>query len=94
VQHIVYTGLIGLALVIAGRVFLAFRVARNQPDGWQASYMNHIYFTYISLWEGFFIVGLLDLKAPAWLVGVVAVGVVLLGALWFNNYNRQVVTAS
>jgi hypothetical protein len=39
-------------------------------------------------------VGLLDLKAPAWLVGVVAVGVVLLGALWFNNYNRQVVTAS
>jgi hypothetical protein len=71
VQHIVYTGLIGLALVIAGRVFLAFRVARNQRDGWQASYMNHIYFTYISLWEGFFIVGLLDLKAPAWLVGVV-----------------------
>jgi hypothetical protein len=56
--------------------------------------MNHICFTYISLWEGFFIVGLLDLKAPAWLVGVVAVGVVLLGALWFNNYKRQVVTAS
>jgi hypothetical protein len=94
VQHIVHAGLIGLAAVIAGRVYLAFRVARNQPDRWQASYMNHIYFTYISLWEGFFIVGLLDLKAPAWLVGVVAVGVVLLGALGFNNYKRQVVTAS
>jgi hypothetical protein len=49
VQHIVFAGLIGLAGVIAVRVYLAFRMARNQPDGWQQAYMNHMYFTYISL---------------------------------------------
>jgi hypothetical protein len=51
--------------------------------------MNHIYFTYISLWEGFFIVGLFDLNAPAWLMGLVAVGVLVLGAILFSRYKRQ-----
>jgi NADH:ubiquinone oxidoreductase subunit 6 (subunit J) len=60
-QHIVFSVLIGLAVVIATRLILAFRVARERREGWRASYMNHIYFTYISLWEGFFIVGLFDL---------------------------------
>jgi hypothetical protein len=88
-QRIVFSVLIGLAAVIAARVYLAFEMTRKRRDGWQVSYMNHIYFTYISLWEGFFIVGLFDLNAPAWLIGLVAVGVLVLGAILFSRYKRQ-----
>jgi hypothetical protein len=89
IQRIVFAVLVGLAAFIVARVFLANRAARLQPTGWEAAYMNHIYFSYISLWEGFFIVGLLDLGAPPWLIGAVAVGVVILGAVLFSAYRRR-----
>jgi len=53
--------------------------------------MNHIYFSYISLWEGFFIVGLIDLGAPGCLVGAVAAGVLVLGGIVFNTFKRGLV---
>ncbi len=89
--QIVFSVLIGLAVVMATRVIPAFRVARERPEGWRASYMNHIYFTYISLWEGFFIVGLFDLGAPVWLIVLVAVGVLVVGGTLFNGYKRRLV---
>lgn len=89
-QRIVFTLLVGLAALIVARVFLAFRVAQQQPQGWPTTYMNHIYFSYISLWEGFFIVGLLDLGAPVWLVAVVAMAVLILGAIFLNIYKRHI----
>jgi hypothetical protein len=88
--RIVFVVLIGLAAVIVARLVLAFRLARQQPPGWQTAYMNHIYFSYISLWEGFFIVGLIDLGAPAWLVGAVAVGVLVVGGIAFNTYKHGI----
>jgi hypothetical protein len=88
--RIVFVALIGLAAVIVTRLFLAFRLARQQPPGWQVTYMNHIYFSYISLWEGFFIVGLIDLGAPAWLVGAVAVGVLVVGGIVFNVFKHGI----
>ncbi len=81
-----FSVLIGLAVVMATRVILAFRVARELPEGWRASYLNHVYFTYISLWEGLFIVGLFDLGAPAWLIVLVAGGVLAVGATLFYGY--------
>ncbi len=88
--RIIFVALIGLAAVIVTRLFLAFRLTWQQPAGWHVPYMNHIYFTYISLWEGFFIVGLIDLGAPGWLVGAVAVGVLVLGGIVFNIYKRGI----
>jgi hypothetical protein len=93
-ERIVFSALIGLAVVIVSRVVLAFRLAREQPDGWQRPYMNHIYFSYVSLWEGFFIVGLLDLGAPSWLVGAVALGVLVVGGIAFNIYKRDITSRS
>jgi hypothetical protein len=89
-SRIVFLVLIGLAAVIVARLVLAFRLARRQPPGWQGIYMNHIYFSYISLWEGFFIVGLIDLGAPAWLVAAVAVGVLIVGGIAFNTYKHGI----
>jgi hypothetical protein len=42
-------------------------------------------------WEGFFIVGLLDLGAPPWLVGAAAVGLLVVGGVLFNLYTRRIV---
>jgi hypothetical protein len=88
--RIVFSVLIGLAAVILIRLFLAFRLARQQSRGWQIPYVNHIYFTYVSLWEGFFIVGLIDLGAPAWVVGAVAVGVLVVGRILVSRYRRGI----
>ncbi len=92
--RIIFSVLIGLAAVILVRLFLAFRLARQRAGSWQIPYANHIYFSYISLWEGFFIVGLIDLGAPGWLVGAVAVGVLVMGGVLLNRYKREIATAS
>jgi len=92
--RIIFSVLIGLAAVILTRLFLAFRLARQQPGGWQIQYANHIYFTYVSLWEGFFIVGLIDLGAPGWLVGAVAAGVLVVGGIALNRYKVGIAAGS
>lgn len=51
-----------------------------------------MYFSYISLWEGFVIVGLLDLGAPLWLVAGAAVGVLVLGGILLNTYKRLIMS--
>lgn len=89
-QQVIYLVLIGLAAFMVTRALLAFRVARQRVAGWETKYMNHIYFTYISLWEGLFIVGLFDLGAPTLLIAGVAVGVLIAGAVLFNNYRGRV----
>jgi hypothetical protein len=94
IQQVIYAVLVGLAAVIVTRIFLGLRTAAGRTGRWQEKYLNHVYFTYISLWEGFFIVGLIDLGAPGWLVGAVAVGVVVLGAAVFNRYKSSVLTGT
>jgi hypothetical protein len=89
-QQSIYVVLIGLGSFMVARAFLAFRVAQQQVRGWETTYMNHIYFTYISLWEGLFIVGLFDIGAPGWLIAGVAIGLLILGAVLFNNYRRGI----
>lgn len=89
-QQIIYIVLIGLAAFMVTRAFLAFRVARQRVSGWETKYMNHIYFTYVSLWEGLVIVGLFDLGAASWIIAGVGVGVLIVGALLFNNYRGRV----
>jgi hypothetical protein len=88
--RIVFVVLIGLAAVIVARLVLAFHLARRQPPGWQGTYMNHVYFSYISLWEGFFIVGPIDLGAPPWLVAAVAIGLLIVGGIAFNTYKHGI----
>ena len=92
-QRITFAILVGLAAVIVTRVYLAFRLARRQPPGWQLPYVDHIFFSYVSLWEGFFIVGLLDLRAPGWLVGIVAVAVLVIGLIVVARYKRRLAPA-
>ena len=93
-QRVAFSVLAGLAAFILIRLYLAFRESRQRPANWQTSYINHIYFTYISLWEGFFIVGLIDLGAPGWLVASVAAGVLVVGGYLSNRYKRHILNQS
>jgi hypothetical protein len=84
-QRTIYSVLIALAIVIVARGLFALQT--TDP----VKYVNHMYFTYISLWEGFFIVGLIDLGAPAWFIAAVAIGVVLIGGVLISGYRRRLV---
>lgn len=91
-QQVIYAVLIALAAFMVARVLLAFRVAGLQPAGWETKYMNHIYFTYVSLWEGLLIVGLFDLGAPTWLIAAVAAGVLIVGTSVYNRYRGRLLS--
>ena len=47
-------------------------------------YVDHVGFTLISLFDGFVIVSAIDLKAPGWLVGALAVLGVVVGIRTVN----------
>jgi len=77
-----YAALTALALYTGWRGWQALRTSRHRVGAWQASYIDHIGFTLITLFDGFVIVGALDLGAPLWsviLLGVLGVLVGLLG---------------
>lgn len=88
-QRILFVGLGVLAAVIIYRVRHAVRLAQRRSGDWQPAYINDIYFSYISLWEAFFIVGLIDLGMPLFVIGGVAVAVAILGAFLIARYKRQ-----
>ena len=89
-QQVAFGALAVLAAVIVARVWLGFRALRDASAGSSERYMDHLYFGYISLWEGFFIVGLIDLGAPGWLVAAIGVGLLIVGGRLFGNYKRGV----
>ena len=89
-QRGIFGALTLFAFFILARVALSFRTAAERGPGWQARYMNHVYFSYVSLWEGLFIVTLGDLGVAPWLIALVAVGIVVLGATLLRTYQRRV----
>ena len=54
----------------------------HQED--QLKVIDHVGFVLISLFDGFAIVGALDLQAPGWLVAVIAVSAVGVGIYGIN----------
>ncbi len=74
-----YTGLRGQQ----ARRLLSSQISSQTAD-WQSDYVGHIGFTLISLFDGFVIVGALDMNAPGWFVGIVGVLGVVVGISAIN----------
>ena len=89
--RLAFTALTGLAAVMMLRIVLAVRAASSRDAGWEARYISHIYFTYISLWMGFVILPALNLPMPQLTVPVIAVAVLLTGQTLVGRYKRRVV---
>jgi hypothetical protein len=71
-ERVIFSGLNLLGLFMVWRAFQAYQLLETTPRSWQSKYTEHIGFDLISLFEGFVIVGALDLGAPGWLVGLLA----------------------
>ncbi len=88
--RIAFGALSGLGAVMAFRIFRAEREASQQTANWQERYIGHVYFTYISLWEGFVILPALDLPLPQVTVPLVAIGVLAIGHFLIARYRARV----
>ncbi len=72
-ERAVFSGLFILSLYMLFRAVQARGALSSQRDRWFIGYVDDIGFTLISLFEGFIIVGGIDLGAPAWLIAAAAV---------------------
>lgn len=77
--RLIFTGLTGLGLYMVWRAGRAHARLRRQDRGWQPKYLDDVGFTLISLFDGFVIVGAIDLGMPVWLVVPAAVAGVAAG---------------
>jgi hypothetical protein len=90
--RLIFIGLGGLGLYMLWRAGRARARLRRQEPGWQPRYLDDVGFTLISLFEGFVIVGAIDLGLPAWLVVLAAVGGVAAGIQAIKRVKRRLLT--
>lgn len=77
--RLIFAGLIGLGLYMVWRAGRAQARLRRRDRGWRPKYLDDVGFTLISLFDGFVIVGAIDMGMPVWLVVLAAVGGVVVG---------------
>jgi hypothetical protein len=92
-SRIAFGALIALGAVMGYRLGRAYQVASAQESKWRERYVDHVYFTYISLWEGFVILPALNLPLPQLSVPVVAIGVLLIGHALIGRYKMRISAA-
>jgi hypothetical protein len=90
VQQAAFSGLGILGLYMAWRAIQAYHVLKTQINEWQPEYMDHMGFNMIALFEGFIIVAAIDIGAPDWLVGVIAVIGLIGGILSVNKVKLRI----
>ena len=89
VSRVTFGGLTLLALYTGLRGQQARRLLSTRPADWRGDYVSHVGFTLISLFDGFVIVGALDMNAPGWSVGVVGVLGVVAGISAVNRVKKR-----
>ncbi|GAA5101888.1 hypothetical protein [Haloechinothrix salitolerans] len=87
--RVAFTGLAVLAAVMVFRMVRALAVATESPPGWQDRYVDHVYFTYVSLWAGFVVVPALNLPYPRIGVPLAVVAVLAIGHVLISRYKRR-----
>jgi hypothetical protein len=92
--RIAFAALIGLGSVMAYRIVRAQREASLRSANWEHRYIGHVYFTYISLWEGFLILPALSLPLPQLSVPAVALAVLGIGHVLISRYKTRILHRS
>lgn len=87
--RVAFLALAGLAAVMLYRLVLAGREARARAAGWQRRYVQHVYFTYVSLWIGFLVLPALNLPLPQVTVPLAAAAVLVIGSILVKRYKRS-----
>ena len=89
VNRFTFGGLTLLAFYTGARGWQARRLLYSRAADWKGDYIAHIGFTLISLFDGFVIVGALDMNAPSWTVGTVGILGVVVGISTINLVKRR-----
>jgi hypothetical protein len=92
-SQVFFGALMLFALYIAWRGWQALERLRNPAGNWQAEYIDDVGFTLIALFDGFVIIGALDLGAPVWLVIAIAALGVLAGRLGVQRVHETAAAA-
>jgi len=87
--RLTFTGLGGLASVMAYRMWSAHSLAGRRPVNWEESYVDHTYFSYISLWVGFAIVPALQSNNPGLWIPIAVVAVLATGTVAIKRYKAH-----
>jgi hypothetical protein len=72
----------------------ARQIAAASRTQWSARGLDDVGFTLVALLDAFVVIGALDLGAPGWLLGVVAVAVAAIGHVWITRLKRRLVPSS
>ena len=88
VERIIFPGLFGLGIYMLYRARSANHLLGTQQNNWKSSYIEHIGFTLISLFEGFIIVSGLNSGISGWMVAVAAILGVVIGR-WVIHLAQQ-----
>jgi uncharacterized membrane protein YfcA len=91
IEHVVFPGLLILAIYMVFRARSANSLLRTQKNDWKHDYIKHIGFVLISLFEGFIIVSGLN-SGFGWLVAVFAILGFLVGNWLIGFAQRRVAT--
>lgn len=89
--RVTFSALAVLAAVMVYRLLRAGTEAAERSTGWEGRYVDHVGFTYISLWEGFVILPALNLPLPQVSVPAVAIGVLVIAHILIRRYRARVV---
>lgn len=87
-ERIIFSGLFVLSLYMLYRARSANSLLTSQQTNWEHSYIEHVGFTLISLFEGFIIVSGLNSGLPVWLVALVAILGLLVGQ-WLIGFSQR-----
>ncbi len=83
-RRVIFTALGALGLYMAWRAVQERRALQAQLEGWRLKYIDHVGFNLIPIFDGFVIVAAIDLGAPGWLIGIVAL-IGIAGGIWGVN---------
>jgi hypothetical protein len=83
-----FVALSALGALMVWRGAQARRLATCSRQQWSARELDHLGFTLVALLDAFVVIGALDLGAPGWLVGVVAIAVAAVGHAWITSLKR------
>ena len=79
VSRLLFGALTALAIYVGWRGWHALQDLQRRDVGWTGSYLDDVGFTLIALFDGFVIIGALDLGASVWLVVAIGVLGILVG---------------
>jgi hypothetical protein len=93
-SRVLFAALSALGALMVWRGARARRIAATSRPQPSARELDHLGFTLVALLDAFVVIGALDLGAPGWLVGVVAIAVAAIGHAWITRLKRGLMPPS